>query len=307
MISSSARMSAPMARHALRQTATRHSSTITPAVSKRVALATSQRRMASTTAKVAEAATKSDAPWAIGSLLVFGGMFIYLTAPPKGGKKGHGHESHDTGSSSHDDEEESEDDEEREFFVSKKIEDKPEAGSDAPPGSHVSALLFDLLQVRQLNLVFIFVYVFVLFFSFFWQHLAKNSLTAEEGAHMQKTTKSGGDLRRPDDITFQKGVAAAKEGHSGKEGSHISDPKKVVASAHAEREDRHQKTKSDKESKDKSSQDAKDVEESAQAADANAQNEESDDDIEHSQEIHDSEQAKKANAINEEEGSDKDD
>lgn len=147
MISSSARISASLARHALRQTAAARQST---AVSSRVALANSQRRMASTTSKVTEAATKSDAPWAIGSLLVFGGMFIYLTAPPKGGKKGHGdHESHhdddDKSSESGDDDEEPETPaDEREFFVSKKIEDKPEEGSDAPAGSHVSILFFFL-------------------------------------------------------------------------------------------------------------------------------------------------------------------
>lgn len=34
---------------------------------------------------------KSDAPWAIGSLVIFGGLFIYLSSPSKGGH-GHGHD-----------------------------------------------------------------------------------------------------------------------------------------------------------------------------------------------------------------------
>lgn len=139
MIPSSARMMAPLARQSLRQTVSRQPSTL----SSRLALATSQRRMASGTAKAASEQAKSDAPWAIGSLVVFGSMFVYLTAPPKGGKK-HGHESSSHGHESSSEEEDSGDeteataDEEKEFVVSKKIEDRPEPGSDAPAGSHVS-------------------------------------------------------------------------------------------------------------------------------------------------------------------------
>lgn len=128
------------------------------------------------------------------------------------------------------------------------------------------------------------------------QAIAEKSLSAQDGAFKQKTTKDGSDLRRPDDITFKMGVSAAKEGHSGKENSHMSDPKKVVAAAHTEREDRKEAKKQSKE-----------VDESAQAADAKANNEKSDEEADDSQAVHDSENARKANAINEEEESDKED
>lgn len=75
-------------------------------------------------------------------------MFVYLTSPPKGGKKAHGHhEEH-----GRDDEADSDtsdsggtetpdtDADEREYIVDKKIEDRPHPESDAPAGSHVSAI-----------------------------------------------------------------------------------------------------------------------------------------------------------------------
>jgi hypothetical protein len=115
-------------------------------------------------------------------------------------------------------------------------------------------------------------------------------------------------LHKPDNITFQKGVSASKEGHSGKENSHMSDPKKVVAAAHAERDDRKTKTKGAKDAKAADGElDSDDVHESVEAADANAQNEKSDQDIKESQEVHDSDNAKEANANNEEAGGDKED
>lgn len=126
--------------------------------------------------------------------------------------------------------------------------------------------------------------------------MAQRSLSAEDGAHKQKTTKDGSDLQKADDITFKTGVAAAKEGHKKGENSHMSDPKKVVADAHTKRADN--KAQADA---------AKDVEKSSQAADANAQNKEQSKEDEESQAVHDSDNAKKANAINEEEGSDKED
>jgi hypothetical protein len=103
--------------------------------------------MASGSVKAAAEQTKSDAPWAIGSLVVFGSMFIYVTAPPKGGKKGHGHEAeHGSGSSSSSEEEEDSDaetedtEEENSTYDNvKKIEDKPD--SNAPKGSQVSRLI----------------------------------------------------------------------------------------------------------------------------------------------------------------------
>ena len=121
------------------------------------------------------------------------------------------------------------------------------------------------------------------------QSLAERSLTAEDGAQLQKKTKESSS-GRADDITFKKGVAAAKEGHSGKEDSHMSDPKKVVAAAKDERQQK---------------KESKDVHGSVEAADANANNEKDEGEDEESQDVHDSENAKKANEINEAEGSDK--
>jgi hypothetical protein len=133
------------------------------------------------------------------------------------------------------------------------------------------------------------------------QALAERSLTAEDGAHKQKTSKNASDLSKPDDLTFKAGVAASKEGHGKAENSHISNPKKVVADAHTQRESKKGDAKDAKDG----DKEAKDVEESPQAADANAQNNEQDKEDEESQAVHDSENAKKANEINEAEGSDK--
>lgn len=98
--------------------------------------------MASGSTKAAVEQTKSDAPWAIGSLVIFGSMFIYLTAPPAGGKKGHGHESahDDSSSSSEEDEDSGAETESTQYDDVKKIEDKP--GENAPKGSQVSFKLY---------------------------------------------------------------------------------------------------------------------------------------------------------------------
>lgn len=106
------------------------------------------RGYASSTEAAAQQA-KSDAPWAITSLLVFGSMFIYLTAPPKGGKKhGHGHDSHDSHGKAGEDAEEGEggdgDEEEsksgamsdEDYELVDKVEGKP--ADDAPAGNQVS-------------------------------------------------------------------------------------------------------------------------------------------------------------------------
>jgi hypothetical protein len=283
MIASSARMAAPLTRQALRQTASRQAA---------AAPRLHQRRMASTTAKAAEAAketVKSDAPWAIGSLVVFGGLFVYLTSPPKGGKKGHGHDDHgkhdeartnDTSDSGGEPEDGDTDANEREFIVDKKIEDHPDPDGDAPAGSH---------------------------------HLAKNSLSAEDGAQKQKTTKSASDLHKPDDKMFKAGIKSAKEGHSGGENSHHSDPKAIAAGVHEERAkdkkdkedkaDNDKKTKDDKDTKDKDEKEVKELNESFNSEDANAQNNASEEDRAASEEVHASPNAEAANKINEEEGS----
>lgn len=182
------------------------------------------KRMASSANPIKK--VQSDAPWAITSLLVFGGLFVYLTAPPSGGnsKHGHGDESHGHGGKSEgsSSEEEEEDDQSstssgEEYVDVKKIEEKP--GDDAPRGSKA---------------------------------LAERSLSAEDGAHLQKKTKEASDIQRRDDTTFKHGVAAAKEGHSDPE-KRISDPKKVVAAAHTARQEK-DAAKKDLEETDESSE-----------------------------------------------------
>lgn len=69
------------------------------------------------------------------------------------------------------------------------------------------------------------------------QALASRSLTAEEGAHLQKRTKNAEDIIRPDDTTFKAGVAASKEGNKDPE-KRISNPKEVVAKANTDRQAR---------------------------------------------------------------------
>jgi hypothetical protein len=54
----------------------------------------SSARYASQSAKSAVESVKSDAPWAITSLVVFGGMFVYITSPPSGGAGGHDSHAH---------------------------------------------------------------------------------------------------------------------------------------------------------------------------------------------------------------------
>lgn len=143
MIASSARTVRPLARQALRQNAAIKSS------SSATLLSASQRRMASSdTAKGAiEKAAKSDAPWAIGSLVVFGSMFIYLTSPPKGGKHGHGHEN-EQHEESDDDSDTLIDAENTTYDNPNKIELKP--GKNSPAGGQVSDCQVD--EVRLLGL-----------------------------------------------------------------------------------------------------------------------------------------------------------
>ncbi|PWN34013.1 uncharacterized protein FA14DRAFT_180646 [Meira miltonrushii] len=170
------------------------------------------KRMASSTNPIKK--VQSDAPWAITSLLVFGGLFVYLTAPTSGDKHGHGHDDKGHGKEVETEEEPAEEEpaEEEEsedasssgdeYVDVKKIEDKP--GDDAPKGSKA---------------------------------LAERSLSADEGAHLQKKTKEASDIQRRDDTTFKHGVAAAKEGHADPE-KRESNPKKVVAAAHTARQEK---------------------------------------------------------------------
>lgn len=66
--------------------------------------------------------------------------------------------------------------------------------------------------------------------------------------------------QRKDDITFQHGVAAAKEGHKDPNNRDLmqSDPKKVVAAARADRQDRQAKEKGMQPSEEGESKDDKD-------------------------------------------------
>lgn len=74
------------ARQLSRQTSSRVSqiSRRNPALLSKTAIPVA-RRMASTTSGPT---AKSDAPWAIGSAVIFGSLFVYLTSPSK---DGHGH------------------------------------------------------------------------------------------------------------------------------------------------------------------------------------------------------------------------
>lgn len=170
--------------------------------------------------------TKSDAPWAIASVITFGGLFVYLTAPgAKGDDHGHHGSKHQE---SHDDEEESEPEppkepqelpdgsiEHPEGFVEVK---RPEMRHDAPEGD---------------------------------KHLDSKKIPDEHAHEIQSKVKRERSLPH-DDTTFKHGVAAAKDGNP------VSDPKAVVAKAKTAKEEK-AKAKADaaasKESNDDSNDD----------------------------------------------------
>lgn len=155
---------------------------------------------------------KSDAPWAIASVLTFGGLFVYFTAP--GAKKdahAHGakHEDADAEAEASDDEESEPEApkepvelpdgsiEHPEGFVEVK---RPEIRHDAPEGD---------------------------------KHLESQRLPDEHAYDKQKQVKRERALP-VDDTTFKHGVAAAKDGN------HVSDPKAVVAAAHTAKQEKAQ-------------------------------------------------------------------
>ncbi len=142
----------------------------------------------------------SDSIWAISSLLVFGGLFVYLTSPSgKGKAKGHQPTPHKKDDDFNTDDEA--------LHNLRKTEDH----SDSPLEGNKA--------------------------------LAERAHAPDsEGAPQQKTTKEV--PTRHDNTTFQKGVAAAKDG------DHISDPKKVVAAANAEKLDKANAKQEKKEAKD---------------------------------------------------------
>ncbi|PWN45479.1 hypothetical protein IE81DRAFT_364114 [Ceraceosorus guamensis] len=143
----------------------------------------------------------SDVPWAISSLVVFGGLGIYLTAPPKDGHGHGGHDSHAKKPRVSDDKSAGLDFEE---LAKGKTESKDQH-EDAPAGN---------------------------------KRLAELSHTAEdEPASRQKAKQTDVRETHKDDHVFKTGVAAVKEGHRGGEDSHITDPKKTVAAAKTSRQD----------------------------------------------------------------------
>lgn len=149
--------------------------------------------------------SKSDAPWAIASVVTFGGLFVYLTAP--GAKK----DDHDHHSSKHDDAEEEPESEPEapkepqelpdgsiehpEGFVEVK---RPEMRDDAPEGD---------------------------------KHLESKKIPDEHAFEKQAKVKHERPLPH-DDTTFKHGVAAAKDGNP------VSDPKAVVAAAKTAKEEK---------------------------------------------------------------------
>lgn len=150
-------------------------------------------------------ATKSDAPWAIASVLTFGGLFVYLTAPGAE-KDAHAHSAkHDEAEGGAD---ESEPDEPKEpvelpdgsiehpeGFVEVK---RPEMRQDAPEGD---------------------------------KHLDSKKVSDEHAHDLQSKVKREPPLPK-DDTTFKHGVAASKDGNP------VSDPKAVVGAAHAAKQEK---------------------------------------------------------------------
>ncbi|PWZ00138.1 hypothetical protein BCV70DRAFT_161405 [Testicularia cyperi] len=152
---------------------------------------------------------KSDAPWAIASVIGFGGLFVYLTAPgSKDASHGHGdHKSSDKHDESHDEEESEPEPKEPQELPDGSIEHpegfvevkRPEMREDAPEGD---------------------------------KHLDSIKLADEHAFEKQSKVKRERSLPA-DDTTFKHGVAAAKDGNP------ISDPKSVVAAAKTAKEEKH--------------------------------------------------------------------
>ncbi|TKY84772.1 hypothetical protein EX895_005852 [Sporisorium graminicola] len=150
-------------------------------------------------------ATKSDAPWAIASVLTFGGAFVYLTAP--GAKKDDHH------GAKHD-EPEQEDEEEPE--APKEPVELPDGSIEHPEG-FVEVKRPDLRHDAPDG----------------DKHLDSKKIADEHAYDKQSKVKREPSLPA-DDTTFKHGVAAAKDGN------HVSDPKKVVAAAHTDKQDKAQ-------------------------------------------------------------------
>ncbi|KAN0059813.1 hypothetical protein ACQY0O_008387 [Thecaphora frezii] len=143
-------------------------------------------------------ATGSDTPWAIASALGFGGLFLYLTAP---GPKSDSRTDHNArhGADNRLDEPKQLPDGSIEHPEGFVEVKRPVIRDDAPAGD---------------------------------KHLDSISLS-DDHAYEKELNKPKRTPSLPhDNTTFQHGLAAAKDGNP------ISDPKKVVAAAHAEKEEK---------------------------------------------------------------------
>ncbi|SPC64356.1 uncharacterized protein UHOD_04973 [Ustilago sp. UG-2017b] len=148
---------------------------------------------------------KSDAPWAIASVITFGGLFVYLTAPGSD-KHDHGHHASKHHDAEEDQKSEREPAKEPQELLDGSIEHpegfvevkRPEMRHDAPEGD---------------------------------KHLESNKIPDEHAFEKQAKVKRERSLPH-DDTTFKHGVAAAKDGNP------VSDPKAVVATAKVAKEEK---------------------------------------------------------------------
>ncbi|SNX85045.1 uncharacterized protein MEPE_03754 [Melanopsichium pennsylvanicum] len=155
-------------------------------------------------------AAKSDAPWAIASVLTFGGLFVYFTAP---GAKEDDHAHH---GSKHDEEEADAEEEQSEPQTPKEPVELPDGSIEHPEG-FVEVKRPEMRHDAPEG----------------DKHLESQRLPDEHAYEKQKGVKRERALPA-DDTTFKHGVAAAKDGN------HVSDPKSVVAAAHTAKQEKAQ-------------------------------------------------------------------
>ncbi len=149
---------------------------------------------------------KSDAPWAIASVIGFGGAFVYLTAPGSKKDDHHGH-----GASKH---EEAEAEEETEPEAPKEPQELPDGSIEHPEG-FVEVKRPEMRHDAPEG----------------DKHLDSKKIPDEHAFEKQKNVKRERSLPH-DDTTFKHGVAAAKDGNP------VSDPKQVVAAAKTAKEEK---------------------------------------------------------------------
>lgn len=148
---------------------------------------------------------KSDMPWAVASVVVFGSLFVYVTAPGK--KVSHGHDDHGK-------HEESADEDDGEEPEPQEPQELPNGDVEHPEG-FVEVKRQDLRHDAPEG----------------DKHIDSRSVSDEHAFDKQSKTKRDPPLPH-DNTTFQHGLAASKDGN------HISDPKKVVASAKTQKEEK---------------------------------------------------------------------